>query len=198
MHKASNSFHVFLISPVCKWGRGGFLIQLTSNYSESNMAPKSLSFQGAGLLPRSPGKAPKSQDANLFLQNIRLLLWTPSYILPFCREPHWEHLKLLFFFIFSHRPKKKKKKKKERMLRESLWWYKQVCTSKHTQFKQLLRLWDEMYYRCAHRRHVSNWWRQPFDKQEERTDNLLSLPSSSVTHATPHTNISIRAALLKL
>ena len=101
-----------------------------------------------------------------------------------------------FFFHFF--PPSKKKKKKERMLRESLWWYKQVCTSKHTQFKQLLRLWDEMYYRCAHRRHVSNWWRQPFDKQEERTDNLLSLPSSSVTHATPHTNISIRAALLKL
>lgn len=112
-----------------------------------------------------------------------------------CREPYWEHLKLLFFFFTNH---PKKRKKKERMLRESLWWYKQVCTSKHTQFKQLLRLWDEMYYRCAHRRRVSNWWRRPFDKQEERTDNLLSLPSSSVTHATPRTNISIRAALLML
>ena len=71
------------------------------------MASKSLSFQGAGLLPRSPGKAPKSQDANLFLQNIRLLLWTPSYILPFCWEPYWEHLKLLFFFLPTIQKKKK-------------------------------------------------------------------------------------------
>lgn len=155
------------------------------------MASKSLSFQGAGLLPRSPGKAPKSQDANLFLQNIRLLLWTPSYILPFLPGGILGTFEAAFFFLPTIQ-------KKERMLRESLWWYKQVCTSKHTQFKQLLRLWDEMYYRCAHRRRVSNWWRQPFDKQEERTDNLLSLPSSSVTHATPRTNNSIRAALLML
>lgn len=155
------------------------------------MASKSLSFQGAGLLPRSPGKAPKSQDANLFLQNIRLLLWTPSYILPYLPGGILGTFEAAFFFLPTIQ-------KKERMLRESLWWYKQVCTSKHTQFKQLLRLWDEMYYRCAHRRRVSNWWRQPFDKQEERTDNLLSLPSSSVTHATPRTNISIRAALLML
>lgn len=159
------------------------------------MASKSLSFQGAGLLPRSPGKAPKSQDANLFLQNIRLLLWTPSYILPFLPGGILGTFEAAFFFFYQP---SKKKKKKERMLRESLWWYKQVCTSKHTQFKQLLRLWDEMYYRCAYRRRVSNWWRQPFDKQEERTDNLLSLPSSSVAHATPRTNISIRAALLML
>lgn len=158
------------------------------------MASKSLSFQGAGLLPRSPGKAPKSQDANLFLQNIRLLLWTPSYILPYLPGGILGTFEAVFFFL----PTIQKKKKKERMLRESLWWYKQVCTSKHTQFKQLLRLWDEMYYRCAHRQRVSNWWRQPFDKQEERTDNLLSLPSSSVTHATPRTNNSIRAALLML
>lgn len=155
------------------------------------MASKSLSFQGAGLLPRSPGKAPKSQDANLFLQNIRLLLWTPSYILPYLPGGILGTFEAAFFFLPTIQ-------KKERMLRESLWWYKQVCTSKHTQFKQLLRLWDEMYYRCAHRRRVSNWWRQPFDKQEERTDNLLSLPSSSVAHATPRTNISIRAALLML
>lgn len=155
------------------------------------MASKSLSFQGAGLLPRSPGKAPKSQDANLFLQNIRLLLWTPSYILPYLPGAILGTFEAAFFFLPTIQ-------KKERMLRESLWWYKQVCTSKHTQFKQLLRLWDEMCYRCAHRRRVSNWWRQPFDKQEERTDNLLSLPSSSVTHATPRTNISIRAALLML
>lgn len=155
------------------------------------MASKSLSFQGAGLLPRSPGKAPKSQDANLFLQNIRLLLWTPSYILPYLPGGILGTFEAAFFFLPTIQ-------KKERMLRESLWWYKQVCTSKHTQFKQLLRLWDEMYYRCAHRQRVSNWWRQPFDKQEERTDNLLSLPSSSVTHATPRTNISIRAALLML
>lgn len=155
------------------------------------MASKSLSFQGAGLLPRSPGKAPKSQDANLFLQNIRLLLWTPSYILPYLPGGILGTFEAAFFFLPTIQ-------KKERMLRESLWWYKQVCTSKHTQFKQLQRLWDEMCYRCAHRRRVSNWWRQPFDKQEERTDNLLSLPSSSVTHATPHTNISIRAALLML
>lgn len=155
------------------------------------MASKSLSFQGAGLLPRSPGKAPKSQDANLFLQNIRLLLWTPSYILPYLPGGILGTFEAAFFFLPTIQ-------KKERMLRESLWWYKQVCTSKHTQFKQLLRLWDEMYYRCAHRRRVSNWWRRPFDKQEERTDNLLSLPSSSVTHATPRTNISIRAALLML
>lgn len=155
------------------------------------MASKSLSFQGAGLLPRSPGKAPKSQDANLFLQNIRLLLWTPSYILPYLPGGILGTFEAAFFFLPTIQ-------KKERMLRESLWWYKQVCTSKHTQFKQLLRLWDEMCYRCAHRRRVSNWWRQPFDKQEERTDNLLSLPSSSVTHATPRTNISIRAALLML
>lgn len=155
------------------------------------MASKSLSFQGAGLLPRSPGKAPKSQDANLFLQNIRLLLWTPSYILPFLPGGILGTFEAAFFFLPTIQ-------KKERMLRESLWWYKQVCTSKHTQFKQLLRLWDEMYYRCAHRRRVSNWWRRPFDKQEERTDNLLSLPSSSVAHATPRTNISIRAALLML
>lgn len=155
------------------------------------MASKSLSFQGAGLLPRSPGKAPKSQDANLFLQNIRLLLWTPSYILPYLPGGILGTFEAAFFFLPTIQ-------KKERMLRESLWWYKQVCTSKHTQFKQLLRLWDEMYYRCAHRRRVSNWWRRPFDKQEERTDNLLSLPSSSVTHATPRTNNSIRAALLML
>lgn len=155
------------------------------------MASKSLSFQGAGLLPRSPGKAPKSQDANLFLQNIRLLLWTPSYILPYLPGGILGTFEAAFFFLPTIQ-------KKERMLRESLWLYKQVCTSKHTQFKQLLRLWDEMYYRCAHRRRVSNWWRRPFDKQEERTDNLLSLPSSSVAHATPRTNISIRAALLML
>lgn len=70
------------------------------------MASKSLSFQGAGLLPRSPGKAPKSQDANLFLQNIRLLLWTPSYILPFLPGGILGTFEAVFFF---YQPSKKKK-----------------------------------------------------------------------------------------
>lgn len=74
------------------------------------MASKSLSFQGAGLLPRSPGKAPKSQDANLFLQNIRLLLWTPSYILPYLPGGILGTFEAAFFFFYQ--PSKKKKKKK--------------------------------------------------------------------------------------
>ncbi len=39
-----------------------------------------------------------------------------------------------------------------------------------------------MYYRCALCRCIVKWWKQHFGKQEERMDNFISLPSSTVTH----------------